>query len=65
MASFFLAMVRNPDIQAKAQQELDSVIGPDVLPTFADKERLPFIECIIKETFRWNPPTPLSKLAVR
>ncbi|KAF8069228.1 cytochrome P450 [Lyophyllum atratum] len=59
LSSFFLAMVRNQDVQAKAQQELDAVLGPDVLPTFADRPRLPFIECLMKESFRWHPPTPL------
>lgn len=59
LSTFFLAMVRNQEVQTKAQQELDAVLGPDVLPTFADRDRLPFMECIIKESFRWHPPTPL------
>ena len=29
---FFLVMCRYPDVQRKAQQELDSVVGPDRLP---------------------------------
>ncbi|RDB26980.1 O-methylsterigmatocystin oxidoreductase [Hypsizygus marmoreus] len=65
LTSFFLAMARNPDVQSKAQHELDTVLGPDVLPTFADRGRLRFIECIIKECLRWNPPTPLIGRSVR
>ncbi|KAF8069217.1 cytochrome P450 [Lyophyllum atratum] len=65
LSTFFLLMARHPDIQAKAQQEIDSVLDSGTLPTFADRERLPFIECIIKEVFRWHPPTPLISRAVR
>jgi hypothetical protein len=40
--SFVLAMAIHPDIQEKAQSELDNVIGPR-LPYFTDDEQLPFI----------------------
>jgi len=60
MKSFFLAMLFHPDIQKKAQEELDSVIGRDRLPTFEDRPRLPFVDAVCKETLRWRPLAPLS-----
>ncbi|KAI5116389.1 hypothetical protein M0805_006561 [Coniferiporia weirii] len=59
LMSFFLAMTLHPDVQVKAQEELDCVLGPGALPTFADRERLPYIECILKELLRWHPVVPL------
>lgn len=46
MSHFLLAMMQYPDVQKKAQAELDSVLGagPDRMPTFADRERLPYGE---------------------
>ena len=55
-----LAMVRNPDIQRKAQAEIDVVVGWDRLPTFADYENLPYIRALMRETLRWNPVDPLG-----
>jgi len=55
-------MLRYPNIQQKAQDELDSVIGRDRLPTFEDRPRLPFIDAVCKEVLRWNPVAPLGAL---
>jgi hypothetical protein len=49
---FALGMTLNPYIQKKAREELDLVIGHDRLPTFADREKLPYVEYIVQETFR-------------
>ncbi|KAJ7263401.1 cytochrome P450 [Mycena rebaudengoi] len=43
---FILAMVLYPECQKKAQAEIDSVIGSSRLPTFEDRENLPYVECI-------------------
>ena len=58
--SFFVAMLLYPDIQKKAQDELDSAIGRERLPSFEDRPRLPFINAMCKETLRWRPTTPLG-----
>ncbi|KAJ7239513.1 cytochrome P450 [Mycena rebaudengoi] len=57
---FILAMVLYPECQKKAQAEIDSVIGSSRLPTFEDRENLPYVECICRETLRWNPAVPLG-----
>ncbi|KDQ63647.1 hypothetical protein JAAARDRAFT_29676 [Jaapia argillacea MUCL 33604] len=58
--SFFLAMSTHPEIQRKAQEEIDRVIGTDRLPLFSDKESLPYVDSIVWECLRWNPVTPLG-----
>lgn len=55
-------MVLYPEVQRKAQQELDAVVGNDRLPTFEDRDRLPYICALVSEVYRWMPVVPLSKL---
>ncbi|KAJ9637389.1 hypothetical protein H2204_004813 [Knufia peltigerae] len=42
-------------IKEKAQEELDSVVGHDRLPTMEDFESLPYIRQVTKEALRWLP----------
>ncbi|KAG1907691.1 cytochrome P450 [Suillus fuscotomentosus] len=56
--SIFLAMTLFPDVQKKAQAEIDAVVGTDRLPSFADRNSLPYIEALVKEALRWNVVTP-------
>ncbi|KAG1811027.1 cytochrome P450 [Suillus variegatus] len=56
--SFFLAMTLFHDVQKKAQAEIDAVIGPDRLPSFADRGSLPYTEALAKEVLRWNVVAP-------
>jgi cytochrome P450 len=58
-----LAMVHYPHVLEKAQLQLDEVVGYDRLPDFTDRDRLPYIDCILKEVLRWGTPVPLSMLA--
>ena len=53
-------MTLYPDAMRKAQAELDVVVGRDRLPTFEDKDNLPYIRAIIKETLRWRPTGPFG-----
>ncbi|KAJ7439114.1 cytochrome P450 [Mycena latifolia] len=57
---FLLAMVLHPAVMDKAQREIDSVVGPDRLPTFSDRASLPFVEAILSEVYRWGVVLPLS-----
>ena len=47
--TFFMAMVCYPEVQAKARAELDAVVGPNRLPSFEDRDSLPYITAIAKE----------------
>ncbi|KAK9684460.1 hypothetical protein RND81_10G211800 [Saponaria officinalis] len=60
-------MVLHPDIQAKAQAEIDSVVGPNNPVSDSDLPKLPYLLAILKETLRVHPPGPLlswARLAV-
>ncbi|QRV73454.1 cytochrome P450 family protein [Ceratobasidium sp. AG-Ba] len=57
---FVIAMIRHPEVQAKAQAEIDRVVGTKRLPSFEDQTQLPYIDQIIKEVMRWQPVTPLA-----
>jgi len=58
--SLVLALVAFPDVQKKAQKEIDQVIGPDRVPTVDDFENLPYIRAIVKENHRFRPVSPLA-----
>ena len=58
-------MALYPEVQKKAQAEIDSVIGPNRLPNFEDRPSLPYINAIIKESMRWHVPAPLGALFYR
>ncbi|KAF7374566.1 CyP450 monooxygenase [Mycena sanguinolenta] len=60
LVSFFLAMALYPDIQKKAQTEIDTIIGTDRLPEFEDRPSLPFVEAVYRELMRWRPVLPLG-----
>ncbi|KAF9062974.1 cytochrome P450 2 Le.CYP2 [Rhodocollybia butyracea] len=61
ISSFLLVMTLHPKVQAKAQAEIDRVIGRDRLPTFEDRRSLPYIEAIYREVMRLHPPLPLGE----
>ncbi|KAG2156217.1 cytochrome P450 [Suillus clintonianus] len=58
--SIFLAMTLYPDVQKTAQAEIDAVVGPDRLPSFADRHSLPYTEALAKEVHRWNVVAPTA-----
>ena len=58
--SLLVAALLNPDIQTRAQSELDAVTGRERLPTIEDCPRLPYIEAMCKEVHRWQPIAPLG-----
>lgn len=58
--AFVQAMLLFPDVQKKAQEELDRVIGSERLPTMDDEPNLQYIRGCIKETLRWMPTTILG-----
>lgn len=50
--TFVLAMLCFRDVQVKAQEELDRVIGRDRLPDFNDELDLPYLGALLKEVYR-------------
>ena len=47
-------MLLNPEAQRRAQREIDEVVGRDRLPTFADRENLPYTQCVMQEVMRYT-----------
>ncbi|KAI9442828.1 cytochrome P450 [Lactarius psammicola] len=58
--SFVLAMVLNPEVQKRAQEEMDSVLGHGHLPQCGDEDALPYLKAVVYELLRWSPPGPLG-----
>ena len=52
-------MILNPEVQRKAQKELDSVIGADRLPMITDRDDLPYLRSVVAEAYRFAPAVPL------
>ncbi|CAH0546161.1 unnamed protein product [Brassicogethes aeneus] len=47
-----LYLILNPDVQAKARDEIDKVIGKERRPNLDDRPHLPYLECVVLETLR-------------
>ncbi|CAE6542019.1 O-methylsterigmatocystin oxidoreductase [Rhizoctonia solani] len=59
IVNFVAAMVTNPEAQAKAQAEIDSIIGYATrLPVLSDEPQLPYVRRLILEVLRWQPVAP-------
>ncbi|PYH69405.1 cytochrome P450 [Aspergillus vadensis CBS 113365] len=54
------AIVLHPQCLKEAQRELDRVVGPDRLPSSEDIPQLRYINAILNEAMRWQPPTPFA-----
>jgi cytochrome P450 len=61
--SFFLAMLVYPDVQRKAQAEVDRVIGHERLPEIDDAPHLPYVQGVANECLRWLLVTPIGLLS--
>lgn len=54
---WFSALIpSHPEIQKRAQEELDRVVGRDRLPNVEDEANLPYCHAIIKEVERCHNP---------
>ncbi|KAH9627438.1 hypothetical protein KSS87_006129 [Heliosperma pusillum] len=52
-------LLRNPEKMSKAQEELDQKIGKNTTTIQeSDISKLPYIQAVVKETFRLHPPVP-------
>jgi cytochrome P450 len=60
LETFFYAMAISGDVQRKAQQEIDTVVGRDRLPNYDDWPYLPYTEALLREILRWRPVAPLT-----
>ncbi|KAH7053207.1 cytochrome P450 [Macrophomina phaseolina] len=54
------AMAMFPEVQKKAQEEIDRVVGPNRLPSESDAANLPYTRQCIQELQRWISVAPLA-----
>lgn len=62
--SLILALLKFPDVQRKAQEEIDNLTGSNRLPDFTDRANLPYTDAMVKEALRWFPVTPMGVVHV-
>ncbi|KAI0352615.1 CyP450 monooxygenase [Trametes cingulata] len=60
LQAVFVALALHPDVQKKAQNELDTVVGPSRLPDHSDVDQLVYVNALVKEALRWHVVVPLS-----
>lgn len=60
LVSAVLAACVFPDVQRRAQAELDAVVGHARSPTADDEPRLPYLQALVKEILRWRTVTVLG-----
>jgi cytochrome P450 len=53
-------LITNPKVQKRIQDEIESVTRGERLPTFEDREKIPYLEFVIEETTRCVPLSPLG-----
>ncbi|HQV71321.1 MAG TPA: cytochrome P450 [Thermoflexales bacterium] len=58
LAFCWYALATHPDVLAKLQNEIDTVLG-DRMPTVEDLKRLPYAYQVLKETMRVYPSIPI------
>ena len=51
-------MLLYPEVQRKAQVELDNIVGPERLPDLSDYQRCDYLKALVLETLRWMPVLP-------
>ncbi|CCM06184.1 uncharacterized protein FIBRA_08426 [Fibroporia radiculosa] len=59
LTAFTLAMTLYPDVQARIQEELATIVGQR-LPTVDDKDSLPYLNAVLWEVLRWAPIAPVA-----
>ncbi|KAF8671204.1 cytochrome P450 [Rhizoctonia solani] len=57
---FVMAMAMHPEVQTRAQAEIDRVLGGSRLPEMDDRQSMPYVQAIVKEVLRWRSVLPLG-----
>ncbi|QRV88346.1 cytochrome P450 family protein [Ceratobasidium sp. AG-Ba] len=53
-----MAMLLFPEVQKRAQREIDIVTNSSRLPTLEDRQKLEYVERLVHEALRWCPVLP-------
>lgn len=60
LQTFALACIAFPEFTEVARKEIDDIVGVGRMPTFDDLGRLPYIQAIVEENFRWRHILPMG-----
>ncbi|GJJ11035.1 hypothetical protein Clacol_005266 [Clathrus columnatus] len=60
LLQFFHMMLLHPEVQKRAQEELEEVVGPGALPSFKDFGKLKYVRAIFLELLRCNTVVPIA-----
>ncbi|KAL1721921.1 cytochrome P450 [Schizophyllum commune] len=60
LQALVILLATHPEVQEKAQAELNSVVGQERLPVHEDGEKLPYVRAIVQETHRLKTLVPMS-----
>ncbi|XP_034020066.1 steroid 17-alpha-hydroxylase/17,20 lyase [Thalassophryne amazonica] len=52
-------LLHHPEVQQRAQRELDEQVGGDRAVCMSDRGRLPYLDCVINEGLRIRPVSPV------
>lgn len=55
-----MALALHPHVLARAQGEVDNVVGSDRCPTYDDEYNLLYIKAMVREVLRWRPTGPTA-----
>ncbi|KAL7929529.1 cytochrome P450 [Trichoderma chlorosporum] len=58
--AFILAIILFPQVQQKAQEEIDRVVGSGRLPGYEDRKNLPYVSAVAKEALRYYSVVPIG-----
>lgn len=61
MGTFLYKMLAHPEIQKRAQAEIDTVLNQQRLPDFTDQPSMPYVTAIAREVLRMAPPAPTGQ----
>ncbi|KAJ7642170.1 cytochrome P450 [Roridomyces roridus] len=59
LKTLILCLVAYPEVQQRAQAEIDRVVGAERLPSLENVQKLAYIRALILETHRFRPNLPL------
>ncbi|KAL0959316.1 hypothetical protein HGRIS_014578 [Hohenbuehelia grisea] len=59
MLTLIHALAADERLQARAYEEIKTAVGAERLPSLNDRSQLPFINALLLEVLRFNPPIPI------